>query len=101
MLDFTGKTVLITGAAGNLGRAVAAAFADRGARLALVDVSADRLDASYPGEDDGRMKCAVDLLKPDAVTAAVATEGKRFVAVDEVDASAGRIHLGVPVHAGP
>ena len=101
MLDFTGKTVLITGAAGNLGRAVAAAFADRGARMALVDVSADRLDASYPGEDDGRMKCAVDLLKPEAVTAAVAAVRKRFGSVDAVAAIAGGFHMGEPVHALP
>ena len=31
-------TVLITGAAGNLGRAVATAFAERGASLVLIDV---------------------------------------------------------------
>ncbi|ALD92825.1 SDR family NAD(P)-dependent oxidoreductase [Cupriavidus gilardii] len=35
--DFHDKTVLITGAAGNLGRAVADAFARAGARLVLVD----------------------------------------------------------------
>jgi NAD(P)-dependent dehydrogenase (short-subunit alcohol dehydrogenase family) len=46
MLDFTGKTVLITGAAGNLGRAVAAAFARQGARLVLVDIDQKRLDAA-------------------------------------------------------
>ncbi|NSX03171.1 SDR family NAD(P)-dependent oxidoreductase [Cupriavidus gilardii] len=59
--DFHDKTVLITGAAGNLGRAVAEAFARAGARLVLVDrpgvsptlpagqhvaVEADLLDAS-------------------------------------------------------
>ena len=35
-MSFDGKTVLITGAAGNLGRAVAQAFAEQGARLVLI-----------------------------------------------------------------
>jgi len=36
--DFDGKVVVITGAAGALGRAVAGEFASRGATLALVDI---------------------------------------------------------------
>lgn len=36
--DFDGKVVVITGAAGALGRAVASEFAGRGATLALVDI---------------------------------------------------------------
>jgi NAD(P)-dependent dehydrogenase (short-subunit alcohol dehydrogenase family) len=36
--DFDGKVVVITGAAGALGRAVAGEFAGRGATLALVDI---------------------------------------------------------------
>jgi NAD(P)-dependent dehydrogenase (short-subunit alcohol dehydrogenase family) len=38
MLDFSGKTVLITGAAQGFGRVCALAFAERGARLALCDI---------------------------------------------------------------
>ena len=34
-MEFTNRTVLITGAAGNLGRAVASAFGERGASLVL------------------------------------------------------------------
>jgi len=101
MLDFTGKTVLITGAAGNLGRAVAAAFAQRGARLVLVDVDGKRLDAVYPGEQDKRLKCAVDLLRPEAVGEAVAAARKRYGAIDVLAALAGGFHMGDPVHALP
>jgi NAD(P)-dependent dehydrogenase (short-subunit alcohol dehydrogenase family) len=101
MLDFTGKTVLITGAAGNLGQAVAAAFADRGARLVLFDISAEGLDKAYPGEDASRMKCAVNLLKPDTVAPAVDAARTRFGSIDAVAAIAGGFHMGDPVHALP
>ena len=41
---FSGKTVLITGAANGIGRATAIAFAREGANLALIDNDAARLD---------------------------------------------------------
>ena len=43
---FEGKVVVITGAAGGIGRATAVRFADEGARLALVDLSAAGLRES-------------------------------------------------------
>jgi NAD(P)-dependent dehydrogenase (short-subunit alcohol dehydrogenase family) len=101
MLDFTGKTVMITGAAGNLGRAVAAAFAEQGARLVLVDIDDKRLDAAYPGKRDDRLKCAVDLLRPEAVVDAVAAAQKRFGAIDVLAATAGGFYMGDPVHKLP
>lgn len=51
MSDFSNRTVLITGAAGGIGHALAAAFAESGARLALVDlVDASELADRLPGE---------------------------------------------------
>jgi 3alpha(or 20beta)-hydroxysteroid dehydrogenase len=43
---FTGKVVLITGAAGGIGRAAAVRFASEGARVVLVDVAAENLKKS-------------------------------------------------------
>ncbi len=43
MLNFTGQTIIITGAAGNLGAAIAETLARLGASLALADVREDPL----------------------------------------------------------
>ncbi len=45
-MHLTDKIAVITGAAGNLGRAVAHAFANQGAQLALVDLNQSSLEAS-------------------------------------------------------
>ena len=39
MLDFTGKTVLLTGATGGIGRKIAEKFHKQGATLALTDMN--------------------------------------------------------------
>lgn len=44
MLDFTGKTVLLTGATGGIGRQIAKKFHAQGATLALTDMNQERLE---------------------------------------------------------
>lgn len=44
-MDFTGKTVVVTGAASGLGASVAEAFAKAGADLAIVDLNQDGIQA--------------------------------------------------------
>ncbi len=51
--DYTGKVVLITGAAGGFGRAAARRFVDAGAKLVLTDRDADALAALAAGLPDG------------------------------------------------
>jgi NAD(P)-dependent dehydrogenase (short-subunit alcohol dehydrogenase family) len=46
-MSFADRTVLITGAAGHLGRAVAAHFERAGARRVLIDRQADALHATF------------------------------------------------------
>jgi meso-butanediol dehydrogenase/(S,S)-butanediol dehydrogenase/diacetyl reductase len=81
--DFAGRAVLVTGAARGLGRAIALAFAARGASLLLVDILAERLETTraelaemgapvraFPGDIARRETCF------DAVAAAVETFGR-------------------------
>ena len=51
MMRFKGKTVLITGAAGTIGKAVASAFYNEGANLALVDVDLGALRSFVEAEN--------------------------------------------------
>ncbi|WP_303229295.1 SDR family NAD(P)-dependent oxidoreductase, partial [Comamonas kerstersii] len=58
----TTKTVLITGAAGQLGQAVAARFRQDGLRLILADRNEQALEQVF-GERDNEILLPVDLLK--------------------------------------
>jgi NAD(P)-dependent dehydrogenase (short-subunit alcohol dehydrogenase family) len=92
------STVLVTGACGNLGRAVAAAFAARGHRLALLDRDAAQLEAAF-GKDDARhLNLACDLL--DAISVATAVEKARtaFGPIGVLCNVAGGFRMGEPVH---
>ena len=93
------ETAIVTGAAGNLGRAVAAAFAARGANLALLDRDRAHLDAAFGGESDRRMLVAADLLDAAAVEAAAAAVVARFGGIDALCNIAGGFRMGTPVHA--
>lgn len=96
------RVVLITGAAGSLGQAVAAAFAAEGASLVLIDVSAEALAARYPEAAAADRLClAVDLLDEPAVQAAVAQAQSRFGRIDALCNIAGGFDMGTPVHATP
>jgi cyclic-di-GMP-binding biofilm dispersal mediator protein len=84
MDDRTQRSVLVVGATGGLGSAVAATLADRGDALTLVARDQTRLDAlDVPGR-----KLSLDLRAPDAcrraVAAAVETNGRLDVVVNAV-----------------
>jgi NAD(P)-dependent dehydrogenase (short-subunit alcohol dehydrogenase family) len=73
---FAGKVAIVTGAAGGIGHAVAAAFAARGASLALVD----RVESPAPFADAEAITC--DIADAAAVDRAVAHTLDRFGRID-------------------
>ncbi|WP_158048129.1 SDR family NAD(P)-dependent oxidoreductase [Skermanella pratensis] len=97
-MDFENRTVVITGAAGNLGRAVAVAFAERGARLALLDHNRSMLDKAFSDASDTRVTIPVDLLDRNATEGAVRQVIDRFGRIDVLCNIAGGFRMGDPVH---
>ena len=100
-MDFSQRTVVVTGAAGNLGGAVAHAFARHNADLVLVDRRVERLAARF-GEENARQRfVAADLGSP-VETAEVATQALRwFGHIDVLCNLAGGFRAGLPVHETP
>jgi NAD(P)-dependent dehydrogenase (short-subunit alcohol dehydrogenase family) len=100
MSAFDGKVVLVTGAAGNLGRAVAAAFAAQGASLALVDLNEDGLADAIAGLPAGSAAKAfpTDLLDNDSVAASVDAILATFGSIDVLANIAGGFTMGPPLH---
>lgn len=96
-MSFTDRTVMITGAAGRLGHAVAAAFADRGAHLVLLDRDAESLEESF-GADPRCLLVTADLLEVAQCQAALTAAVQRFSRVDALCHLAGGFRMGEAVH---
>lgn len=97
-MAFAKRTVVITGAAGNLGRAVAAAFAGRGAGLVLIDRRRADLESAYGRDDGSRFTLPLDLSDQAATTAAVASALDRSGRLDVLCNVAGGFDMGDAVH---
>jgi NAD(P)-dependent dehydrogenase (short-subunit alcohol dehydrogenase family) len=95
-----GKVALVTGAAGNLGRAVCRAFVDQGAGIALVDLRAEALEAArgeLPAGGDSKA-FAGDLIDPDSVSNLTEEVMARFGRIDILANVAGGFTMGPPLH---
>ncbi len=97
-MNFTGRHVLITGAAGNLGRAVAQAFAAQGATLVLADLKHEALQATFGAESARQRFLSVNLLERDAVAAAVGGVLASIARIDVLCHLAGGFRMGEAVH---
>lgn len=104
MFDFTDQVVVVTGAAGNLGSAVARAFHAAGAKLTLVDRAPDRLPGLFPdlvGSPDHYLATSVDLGDVEAVDAMVKEALERFEHIDVLANTVGGFRAGTLVHETP
>jgi NAD(P)-dependent dehydrogenase (short-subunit alcohol dehydrogenase family) len=98
---FTDKVVLITGAASGIGRAAALAFAAEGARVAILDRSAETLgavQASLKNEGSEALTIACDVSSPDQVDGAIKQVVDRFGRLDIAFNNAGVENKAAPVH---
>lgn len=96
MSEFSQAVIVITGAAGNLGRAVARAFAARGAHLALLDLHLEGVEktiAECQGQASARA-FATNLIDPSTVDATIAEVLAEFGRVDVLANIAGGFTMG-------
>jgi NAD(P)-dependent dehydrogenase (short-subunit alcohol dehydrogenase family) len=98
---FTDKVVFITGAASGIGRASALAFAAEGARVAVLDRSADALETvqtSLTGAGTEVLAIQCDISAPEEVEAAIKRVVDRFGRLDIAFNNAGVENKAAPVH---
>jgi cyclic-di-GMP-binding biofilm dispersal mediator protein len=90
-VDLTGRSVLVTGATGGLGRRITRLLADAGARLTLIGRDADALDELGI---DGAQTLAVDLTTPDGPARAVEAAVQAHGGLDGIVHAAGVVAFG-------
>ena len=98
---FTDRVAFITGAASGIGRAAAIAFAAEGARVAILDRSADALrtvEASVKEAAGKVLAIACDVSSPDQVEGAIKQIADRFGRLDIAFNNAGVENKAAPVH---
>lgn len=90
-MRFSGKTIIITGAAGTIGKAVAKAFYQEGANLALVDCNKEALErvCREEGWNERTLLLPSDVTDEKQVEEYVAKTVERFGAVDAFFNNAG------------
>lgn len=97
MSCFTGKSVLVTGAAHGIGRASTLRFAAEGASVAVVDLRGELAEAAA-GEcaaaGGRRVALRADVSDPEEVAATVARVVEEFGGIDVVHSNAGRPTAG-------
>lgn len=82
---FEGQTVIVTGAAGGIGRATAERVLAEGGRVIATDVSADRLEAFADAANTDRLVVvSADLTDPDSVQTVLDAAGDRIDALANV-----------------
>jgi NAD(P)-dependent dehydrogenase (short-subunit alcohol dehydrogenase family) len=93
--SLAGRTAIVTGGASGIGQAIATLFGQRGARVAIVDLSAADAPVSAIVEAGGEaIHVPCDVSRQDDVSRAFADVARRFGALDILVNSAGVAHVG-------
>lgn len=95
------KVIIITGASGNLGRAVAARVQAQGGKMILVERSEEHLKQAYGALKDPAqhwLAGGIDMTDPKAVEAMAGEAHKRFGRLDGLVNTVGGFRGGKPVH---
>jgi NAD(P)-dependent dehydrogenase (short-subunit alcohol dehydrogenase family) len=95
-LRHDGRRILVTGAAGGVGRATAARLAAEGAHVALADVRVDALEAAAAAIGGEAFAVRMDLAEPISIAAAIEAAGSRLGLLDGLVNCA-----AIVVHADP
>jgi NAD(P)-dependent dehydrogenase (short-subunit alcohol dehydrogenase family) len=101
MFELRDRVAIVTGAAGNLGSAVARAFLDADVRLVLVDRRKDRLPEMFPDlvdSPDHYLAMGVDLTDTEAVQEMVEESLRRMGRIDILVNAVGGYSGGTPAH---
>ncbi len=97
MLDFRGRTVIVTGATGNLGTVVAQNFLNQSANLVLTDRGEDRLGQRFPElleSNQHILANRVDVTNPDSVNRLIGKVIERFKHIDVLVNTVGGFRAG-------
>lgn len=101
MFNFENQVVLVTGASGSLGKAVAEAFRQAGARVAAVDLSTGVMEGLFPGwknSPEALLLEGVDATDPQHVDRVVGEVLRYFGRLDVLVNTVGGYQAGTPVH---
>ncbi|MCX7644036.1 MAG: glucose 1-dehydrogenase [Rhodobacteraceae bacterium] len=81
-LDLAGKRVIVTGAAGGLGRAFAEAFAGQGARVVVADINEAGAEAAAAAIGPAAVAARVDVTSRSSTAALAALAAERLGGID-------------------
>ena len=97
-MNFENQCVVVTGASGNLGAAVARAFVERGANVVLVDRSREHMEHAGFTDDARHLISVTDLLEQTQVNAMVQAAVAKFGGIHVLCNIAGGFRMGEAVH---